>query len=129
MRPAHVVAAALLSLAAAAPAHAASVDTEQPSDLFLTVSGSERTWVRGVHLSCAPEPAGRHPYAAEACAALDAADGDLDALPVERQMCTQVYAPVTVAATGTYRGRAVDWHKTFGNRCEMEASTGPVFRF
>lgn len=132
MRSLYVAAAAFLSLAAAAPAHAATAGTvahEQPRELVLTVSGAENTWVRGVHLDCALRSSGPHPHAAEACAALDAADGDLDALPVERQLCAQVYAPVTAEATGTYRGKAITWRKTFGNTCEMEASTGYVFRF
>ncbi|MGD6746996.1 SSI family serine proteinase inhibitor [Streptomyces sp. BH106] len=136
MRSLYVAAAAFLSLAAAAPAaHAATggptgpAGSEQPRGLFLTVSGAENTWVRGVLLNCAPKPSGHHPYAAEACAALDAVGGDLDALPVEQQICTKQYDPVTVAATGTYRGKAITWHKTFGNACEMNASTGHVFRF
>ncbi|MFZ3572005.1 SSI family serine proteinase inhibitor [Streptomyces sp. BH097] len=130
MRLVHVAAAALLSLAAAAPAAGAvTTGPEQPREVFLTVSGSDRTWTRAVHLNCVPRPSGEHPHAAEACAALEAAGGDLDALPVEQQLCTQVYDPVTVEATGTYRGRAIAWRKTFGNTCTMEASTGPVFRF
>ncbi|MEB8341160.1 SSI family serine proteinase inhibitor [Streptomyces endophyticus] len=130
MRSVHVAAAALLSLAAAAPAaHAATAGPEQSRGLFLTVSGSENTWVRGVRLNCAPQPSGHHPHAAEACEALDAVDGDLDALPVEQQICTKEYDPVTVAAIGTYRGKAIAWHKTFGNACELDASTGYVFRF
>ncbi|MFJ9173138.1 SSI family serine proteinase inhibitor [Streptomyces sp. NPDC102360] len=130
MRSVYVAAAAFLSLAAAAPAASAvTTGPEQPRELFLTVSGAENTWVRGVHLNCVPRPSGEHPHAAEACAALEAAGGDLDALPVEQQMCTQVYDPVTVEATGTYRGKAIAWHKTFGNACTMEASTGYVFRF
>ncbi|MFF3491679.1 subtilase-type protease inhibitor [Streptomyces sp. NPDC002795] len=130
MRSVHVAAAAFLALAAAAPAaHAATDRPEQPSHLFLTVSGAEDTWVHGVRLNCTPHPSGHHPYAAEACEALDAADGDLDALLVEQRICTQEYAPVTVLATGTYRGEPVDWRKTFGNACAMDASTGHVFRF
>ncbi|MHC5258127.1 subtilase-type protease inhibitor [Streptomyces sp. UC4497] len=127
MRSLYVAAAAFLSLAAAAPA--AHAGAEQPRGLFLTVSRAENTWVRGVLLRCTPEPSGHHPYAAEACAALDEAGGDLDALPVEQQICTKEYDPVTVAATGTYRGKAITWDKTFGNACEMNASTGHVFRF
>ncbi|MFI5662188.1 SSI family serine proteinase inhibitor [Streptomyces sp. NPDC051684] len=130
MRSVHVAAAAFLFLAAAAPAAgAATTGPERPGELFLTVSGADDTWVRGVHLNCVPRPSGEHPHAADACAALEAAGGDLDALPVEQRMCTQVYDPVTVEATGTYRGKAIAWHKTFGNPCAMEASTGPVFRF
>ncbi|WP_306317550.1 MULTISPECIES: SSI family serine proteinase inhibitor [unclassified Streptomyces] len=130
MRSVYVAVAALLSLAAAAPAHAATTaEPESPRGLFLTVSGAENTWVRGVRLHCEPQPRGHHPYAAEACDALDVADGDLDELPSTPRVCTKQYDPVTVAATGTHRGEMIAWHKTFGNACEMEAATGYVFRF
>lgn len=97
--------------------------------LFLTLSGSENTWIRGVLLHCSPEPSGPHPEAAAACAALDTAHGDLDRLPGQRQACTKQYEPVTVSATGAWRGRPTAWHKTFANACELAAATGAVFRF
>ncbi|WP_338694020.1 SSI family serine proteinase inhibitor [Streptomyces sp. Q6] len=131
MRSLPLAAAALLSLAVAAPAHAVVEPTPQPG-LFLTVSGDENTWIRGVLLRCAPEPSGHHPYAAEACAELDAAGGDLDGpLTPEgaARICTKEYAPVTVSAIGSHRGMMVAWHKTYGNACEMDAATGHVFRF
>ncbi|WP_282794490.1 SSI family serine proteinase inhibitor [Streptomyces sp. CC224B] len=113
------------------PAHAPS--THAPSThergVLLTVSGSENTWIRGVRLSCVPEPSGPHPFAGRACAELDQARGDLDALPKENRACTKRFDPVTVSATGTHRGRPVTWHRTYGNACEMAASTGHVFRF
>ncbi|MFF9896175.1 SSI family serine proteinase inhibitor [Streptomyces longispororuber] len=97
--------------------------------VLLTVSGAENTWIRGVRLSCVPEPSGPHPFAGRACAELDQARGDLDALPKENRACTKRFDPVTVSATGTHRGRPVTWHRTYGNACEMAASTGHVFRF
>ncbi|MEU6663436.1 SSI family serine proteinase inhibitor [Streptomyces sp. NPDC046821] len=131
MRPILLAAAALTALAAAGPAHA--VDTDPPASapgaLVLTVSGDQGEWQRGETLHCDPAPYGHHPHAAEACGALDTAQGNLDALVPSQQMCTQVYAPVTVSATGTYRGRVIDWHKTYANACTMNASTGDVFRF
>ncbi|RVU23797.1 protease inhibitor SIL-V5 [Streptomyces antnestii] len=129
MRSLVLAAAALTALAAAGPARAADTDPPAPDALFLTVSGDQGGWMRGELLRCDPAPWGHHAHAAGACAALDAAQGDLDALPPAQEMCTQVYAPVTVSATGTYRGRAVNWHKTFANACTMSASTGDVFRF
>ncbi|WP_372343114.1 SSI family serine proteinase inhibitor [Streptomyces sp. KL116D] len=128
MRPLHVAAAALLSLAAAAPAQAAT-EPAPPRGLFLTVSGDDNTWIRGVLLRCEPELAGHHPYAAEACAALDDASGDLDELRGEPRTCTKEFNPVTVSATGTHRGRLTAWHKTFANACALDAATGHVFRF
>ncbi|KUF16944.1 subtilase-type protease inhibitor [Streptomyces silvensis] len=133
MRPITVTAAALLALAAAVAPAAAAPGTGAPErrgGLLLTVSGDANTWIRGLVLRCAPGPSGHHPHAARACAELDAAGGDFDSLPVARdQLCTKEYAPVTVTAEGEHRGRPVAWRKTYGNACELGASTGHVFRF
>ncbi|MGW6360089.1 SSI family serine proteinase inhibitor [Streptomyces sp. NPDC055092] len=131
MRPLVLAAAALTALAAAltaaGPANAA--DPPVPQGVFLTVAGDQGSWMRGELLRCEPEAWGHHPHASEACGALDRADGNLDALVADPEMCTQVYAPVTVSASGTYRGKPITWQKTFANACTMEASTGYVFRF
>ncbi|MEU6000008.1 SSI family serine proteinase inhibitor [Streptomyces sp. NPDC047197] len=129
-RPALATAAALLCLAAAAPAHAAEGTAPgRSSGVFLTVTGDDNAWVRGVLLDCVTQRPAHHPHAAEACAAIDTARGDFDALPVKPGICTKQYAPVEVSATGLHRGKPVSWHKTFGNACEMGNSTGAVFRF
>lgn len=39
------------------------------------------------------------------------------------------YAPVTLTACGTYRGRTLDWTRTYGNNCQATIATGPVFYF
>ncbi|MFJ8074082.1 SSI family serine proteinase inhibitor [Streptomyces sp. NPDC096176] len=142
-RSATLAAAALLALAAAVPA-AASPGPFEPDlpaaderagrpgpsrGLFLTVSGAENTWIRGVLLHCSPVPAGPHPEAKAACAALDMARGDLDRLTGDPHPCTKQYDPVTVSATGAWRGRPTAWHKTFPNACNLAATTGAVFRF
>ncbi|MGW7468146.1 SSI family serine proteinase inhibitor [Streptomyces xantholiticus] len=157
-RSAALAAAALFAIAVAVPAAASSASpapdvpgagdpavpvaavertatTDRPGTpapsrgLFLTVSGSQNTWIRGVLLHCSPAPAGPHPEAAAACAALDAARGDLDRLSGDRHPCTNQYDPVTVSATGAWRGRPTAWHKTFANACELAVETGAVFRF
>ncbi|NBE55809.1 SSI family serine proteinase inhibitor [Streptomyces boluensis] len=142
MRSRTLAAAALLagSVAVAAPlapVHAADTDPVE-SGLFLTVSGSERTWIRGVELHCDPQPvpprpkaamAPPHPRAEASCALLDDVHGDLDALPERPMPCTMQYDPVTVTASGTHRGRAVSWHRTFPNQCALNARTGPLFDF
>lgn len=124
-----LAAAALIGLAAAAPAQAAGHGAAPDRGLFLTVSGAQDTWIRGVLLTCAPEPHGNHPRAAAACAALDGVDGALDALPVEQTPCTLEYDPVTVTAEGHHGGHPIAWRKTFANACVMSASTGAVFDF
>ncbi|WP_326691277.1 MULTISPECIES: SSI family serine proteinase inhibitor [unclassified Streptomyces] len=128
------LAAAALALPLLAP-HSAAAGPRGPQHsrpshgVFLTVSGSEHTWVRGVTLDCEPAPHGHHPHAVEACAALDRAGGDLDALSGDHGPCTKEYDPVTVSAQGTHRGRPVSWQKTFPNACTLHAATGPVFDF
>ncbi|MDQ1012275.1 hypothetical protein QFZ82_006760 [Streptomyces sp. V4I23] len=137
-RTAALAAAALLAVAAAVPSALPAAASQAPErvdkpvprhGLFLTVSGAENTWIRGVLLHCSPVPSGPHPDAVGACAALDAAGGDLDSLPGEPHPCTKQYDPVTVSATGAWRGRPTAWHKTFSNACELAAATGAVFRF
>ncbi|MGH4034977.1 SSI family serine proteinase inhibitor [Actinomycetota bacterium Odt1-20B] len=114
---------------APAPDPAPGAVPTPPRGVFLTVSGDENTWIRGVLLRCAPEPSGHHPRAAAACAALDEVHGDFDALRGEPRMCTKEFDPVTVSATGTHRGRMTGWHKTYPNACVLLAQTGPVFDF
>ncbi|MFM9371039.1 SSI family serine proteinase inhibitor [Streptomyces sp. Da 82-17] len=148
-RPLLATAVALLATALApvvtgpGPAHAEQQPKPQPRThpptaaqpqpgnpgLLLTVSGSAGTWIRGVRLHCTPEPGGRHPKPVEACAALDAAEGDLDDLAGQPAPCTLEHDPVTASATGTHRGRPVDWHHTYANLCVFKAHTGPVFDF
>ncbi|MFC8126928.1 SSI family serine proteinase inhibitor [Streptomyces sp. NPDC057302] len=129
-RPVVATAVALISLAVAAPAHAAEGTAPARSKgVFLTVTGQDNAWVRGVLLDCVTQRPAHHPHAADACAAIDKAHGDFDALAAKPGMCTKQYAPVTVSATGSHRGRPVSWNKTFGNACEMDLSTGAVFRF
>ncbi|MFJ8298260.1 SSI family serine proteinase inhibitor [Streptomyces sp. NPDC094447] len=61
-----------------------------------------------VWLDCPASGRPAHPHRAEACAALDAAGGDFDALPGEPdRSCTADHSPVTLSAQGTFRGRTV----------------------
>ncbi|MFF3324898.1 SSI family serine proteinase inhibitor [Streptomyces sp. NPDC002889] len=127
-------AAALVAVVAAVPAASASAAGHEetptpPHGLFLTVSGDENTWIRGVLLHCSPLPSGPHPDPVAACAELEVARGDLDTLPGDPHPCTKQYDPVTVSATGAWRGRPTAWHKTYANVCELSAATGSVFRF
>ncbi|MGW0670952.1 SSI family serine proteinase inhibitor [Streptomyces sp. NPDC002746] len=119
-----VVLTVLLPVGSAVPAVAAP-----DQGVLLTVSGSANTWIRGVVLHCPPGPDDRHPDAPGACAALDAADGDFDALAGDPHPCTYEDDPVTVTAEGVRQGDAVDWRHTYPNACLTDAATGPVFRF
>ncbi|MFD7719494.1 SSI family serine proteinase inhibitor [Streptomyces sp. NPDC059814] len=119
-----LAAAVLLPLGAAVPAVAAPAPAPDRG-ILLTVSGSGNTWIRGLVLHCPPGPEDHHPDAAGACAALEEAGGDFDALAGDPRPCTHEYDPVTVTA----RGEAADWKRTFPSACAMDAATGPVFRF
>ncbi|MFD9047931.1 SSI family serine proteinase inhibitor [Streptomyces zaomyceticus] len=125
--------AAVLFAAGLAPAATAAAPTQdQDTRLQLT---AERTvdgqdTVAFVWLDCPASDRPAHPHRAEACAALDAAGGDLDALRGDAdRSCTAEHSPVTLSAQGTYQGRAVEWTRTYSNNCAAAAATGPVFHF
>ncbi|MFI2618259.1 SSI family serine proteinase inhibitor [Streptomyces sp. NPDC018584] len=129
MRPFTVAAAALIALGTAVPAQAADGAPTRERGFFLTVSGAENSWVRGVTLRCEPEPRGPHPQARKACEAIHRAKADFGALADDPHVCTKQFEPVTASAVGTYRDRLIVWRKTYANACEMHVDTGHVFRF
>jgi hypothetical protein len=122
-----LLATAALLVVCAVPAQATARDSLQSSWLFLTVTpGHVQTGpARGTLLLCDP-PQG-HTLAADACAELEAADGDIGTLPPKDVYCPMVYAPVTAHARGEWRGRPVQYTQTFSNGCELAARTGSVF--
>ncbi|MET8410937.1 SSI family serine proteinase inhibitor [Streptomyces sp. NPDC005195] len=84
------------------------------------------TDTRGTLLLCDP-PQG-HPHAAQACAELATAEGDIGRIPATPgALCPMIYAPVTAAARGEWNGRQVGYTHTFANSCVMGAATGAVF--
>jgi hypothetical protein len=82
---------------------------------------------RALLLTCDPA-GGEHPRAAQACAQLADSNGTFER-DAQDVMCTEEYAPVTVEATGRWRGRLVRFKKTYGNECDMTAHTGSLFDF
>ncbi|GAA3294095.1 SSI family serine proteinase inhibitor [Streptomyces cinereospinus] len=122
-----LLAAAALLAVGAVPARATVQEQRVGDWLHLSVTrgdtGSGGT--RSALLLCDP-PQG-HRRAAEACAQLDAVDGDLRRIPLKHAYCPMVLAPVTVHALGQWRGQPVDYRRTFSNDCEMAARTGAVF--
>ncbi|MFJ5142771.1 SSI family serine proteinase inhibitor [Streptomyces sp. NPDC088707] len=120
--------AAGLAPAATAAAPAQTQDTRLQLTTERTIDGQDT--VAFVWLDCPASDRPAHPHRAEACAALDTAGGDLDALPGDpARICTTEHSPVTFSAQGTYRGRTVEWTRTYGNACLASAATGPVFSF
>lgn len=122
-----LLAATALLAAAPFPAQAAPQHGVRGNWLFLTVTrGDARSsHTRGTLLLCDVHQGRAH--RAEACAELEAAGGDIDAIPPKVVFCPMIYAPVTTHARGQWNGRPVDYTKTFSNACVMTARTGDVF--
>ncbi|MFJ9815597.1 SSI family serine proteinase inhibitor [Streptomyces sp. NPDC101151] len=117
-----------VGLLAAGPAQAAPRDSF-PRDnwLYLSVTRGEAQSgdTRGTLLLCGP-PLG-HPHAAQACAELEAVDGDIARMPQTKVFCPMIFAPLTVHARGQWNGRPVDYQETYSSKCVMSARTGLVF--
>jgi hypothetical protein len=122
-------AACALLLAGPAPAaQAAAPQGPFPGGwLYVTVTRGEApsTDTRGTLLVCDPPPVRAH--VVRACEELRAVDGDIARIKPQDVYCPMVYEPVTASARGTWRGRPIDYTKTFSNPCAMEAETGAVF--
>ncbi|MEU1403662.1 SSI family serine proteinase inhibitor [Streptomyces sp. NPDC005728] len=121
---------ASVGLLAAGPAQAAPRDAfPLPGNwLYLTVTPGETqpSDQHGTLLLCDPVPLG-YARAAEACAELEAADGDIARIPQRKVFCSMIFAPVTVHAHGRWNGRPVDYQETYSSKCVMGARTGAVF--
>ena len=123
-----LLAAVALLTVGAAPAHAAPEQTVPGNWLYLTVTtGDARSSnTRGTLLLCDP-PQG-HAHAAQACAELRTAGGDITRIPVRVDvLCPMLYAPVTASARGEWNGRRTEYTRTFSNTCMMGVETGSVF--
>lgn len=118
---------AAAGLLVAGPAQAASRATPSGDWLYLTVTRGESpsTDSHGTLLRCDP-PQG-HPHAADACAGLAAAGGDIARIPQKDVFCPMIYAPVTARAHGEWNGRPVEFQETYAGKCVMNARTGSVF--
>ncbi|MEU7902376.1 SSI family serine proteinase inhibitor [Actinoplanes sp. NPDC049118] len=119
----NVVAGGRAAGGAAAGTPAAKEKTE------LTLSRmSDNGYATAVVLRCHPAGGG-HPKKVKACRLLAKVDGDPSKLEPAPTMCTLEYAPVTAQIKGTWQGRRVDWSRRFGNRCEMNRTTGVLMAF
>ncbi|MGW6564497.1 SSI family serine proteinase inhibitor [Streptomyces sp. NPDC054975] len=97
--------------------------------ILLTITSDGTGDAREVWLGCRPT-GGNHPEAEAACEELHLAAGDFDRLGGTREAaCPMIHDPVTATAEGTFNKQPVMWKKTFGNTCELNATTGKVFAF
>jgi hypothetical protein len=111
-----------------ATAAGASAATFKPTQLVLTVAkgeGAKPVQSRAL-LRCRPA-GGTHKQARDACSALAKVGGNFARLTGEGGACTMQYDPVTVTAAGWWKGKRVNYKKTYGNACSLTTTTGPVF--
>ncbi|MFK0020315.1 SSI family serine proteinase inhibitor [Streptomyces sp. NPDC090798] len=123
-----LLATVVLLTLGATPARAAPRETLPGNWLYLTLTTGDAhsSSTRGALLLCDP-PQG-HAHAAEACAELATAAGDISRIPPRPDtICSMIYAPVTASAHGEWEGRQVTYSHTFSNSCVMGAETGAVF--
>lgn len=126
-------AAAAFAFATALPTTSSPASEELPvpggrSSLTLSLSVAGEP-ARTVSIRCDQEY-GEHPALTTACGMIRKVGGDLSRLTYDIDMiCEEDYLPHTVQAQGTWEGRPVRFAKTYDNRCEMTALTGPVFSF
>ena len=123
-----LVAAIATETAAAGPSFGAVAVAEKPTQLVLTVAEDESMTpvLRRASLTCRPA-GGSHRLARDACSALAKVGGDFARLQVTGGACTMQYDPVTVTAAGRWKGKRVNYTKTYGNACSLSTTTGPVF--
>ncbi|QUH04777.1 protease inhibitor [Saccharopolyspora erythraea] len=130
----HIASAALVTTAAAlvpVAAGAATMPVVAASSLNLTVTGQPGTaQFRSAVLTCEPT-GGTHPNAPAACDNLTGVNGDFQELTKEPApaMCTLDLKKVTLRATGTWRGKSVNFEREFANVCVAKSHTGEVFSF
>jgi hypothetical protein len=122
-----LIAIAAASGPAAAQAPEPRPPVREPTFLWLLTSDTNGS-VRFANLTCDPA-GGSHPEADAACRDLGAARGDFGKLPgLGGGACPDVYAPVSAAAFGVWRGTPVSFGTRYGNACEMSVIAGPVFQ-
>jgi hypothetical protein len=130
-RQTSTILAALLAVGAgalvAAPG-AQALDRPEATLQLAVVPADTESAPQQVTLDCAPN-GGTHPAADSSCASLDQVDGRFADLPTRDGICTMEHRPVTVRATGEWRGEPVSYEEEFGNTCAAEMATDGVFGF
>ncbi len=126
-----LLAAATLVGTALAPAlaHAQPASATTGTMMNLSVRGELRgDGTRTAFLTCEPT-GGSHPFATDACQELSNVKGDFNQLSGGHSICQLDHRPVTLIATGNWRGQPVTFEKTYSNECVAKAATGKVFSF
>ncbi|ORY07640.1 subtilisin inhibitor [Basidiobolus meristosporus CBS 931.73] len=108
---------------------AATPPTKGPAHYTLAIySGSSPSGQRlsQVVLDCHPM-GGTHPHSAQACSALDKANGYFDKLSSNGAFCTDNFEPITATAEGNGYGHPTHFTKTYSNRCALVSESDGVF--
>jgi hypothetical protein len=124
-----VLAGAVALCAAAVCVTAVPAAAAMPSTLTLSATTDGQA-PHLVQLTCDPA-GGTHPDAQTACMQLSQVDGDIAHLPGTEAhiFCPMIFQPITVSATGLWRGRTVLFQDKYTNSCERDNKTGDLFRF
>lgn len=118
-----IAASLLVGPAAASPALPTLVLSMKAKDALL---GTSET------LGCddRDEPVGSHPRRAEACGALEKANGNFEKLETLLGVnCPMIYQPVVARAVGRWHGKKVNFEAEFANDCVAAAETADIFRW
>ncbi|ALG08064.1 SSI family serine proteinase inhibitor [Kibdelosporangium phytohabitans] len=75
--------------------------------------------------------AGTHPRREQSCGELAKVGGDFKKLPTntEPKICTMEFNPVTARATGTYKGKRVEFKAVYSNPCVAASDSSDIFRW
>ena len=76
-------------------------------------------------LTCNPA-GGSHPDPEAACEQLTRADGCIEAIPEKQGICTKIFKPVILSASGTWDGEERNFKREFSNQCEAVLGTGGI---
>ncbi|MGQ0778834.1 MAG: SSI family serine proteinase inhibitor [Pseudonocardiales bacterium] len=86
--------------------------------------------IASASLTCPPDGSGSHPDPVTACEQLSRSDGRIEGIPEDPGVCTLEFAPVIVAASGTWNGEPRHYKQEFSNRCvAIRATGGVIFNF
>ncbi|ASO22422.1 hypothetical protein FHR81_004221 [Actinoalloteichus hoggarensis] len=112
---------------------AVATEAQTPTTLTLTISqdpllaDQDTDGHRSAVLTCDPD-GGDHPDPARACSDLKLVGDRFEGI-ANQEICTMIYQPHTVTATGTVEGRPVAIERTYSNKCVLAAETGEIFAF
>lgn len=101
---------------------------QEPSVLHLSTETGNLKKHEETVLNCHPA-GGPHKNAARACADLEEANGNIQAVSAPMRACTMEYRPVKATMHGSWKGRKVEFTQTYENPCVLETQTGAVFDF